>query len=389
MNARSKKNIWVISSGDKANNDFLKGNGLESDAIKIYRISEIGKYLLSPSTIEVEERIIGYTLHFKQPKSNLFKQKIKKRAPFLHRFFKEKSIPSRERLISPLDPLPLFDDPGFQSYMNSLYDLTRPFHPMIKEIERIDAGILSDITGICEDSGGSARYTLTLRGTIPEKIDYLKNFLGKKIRVTLKSAYLADGLFEMRGFDFVTYSPDKWFYLVKYASNQTFKYAVLDQARKVLFHVEDRLFIRFIHILDQSLHSNENLKEAFSLCMEGGARPTKLFFTKKLDISYSTTYLPPLYRRIFDERRMEDPVREMITEIINNHQRIVTFGYIPQSHTDTEKTVTTISVMHDIRALEPVKIHLPDFYSKITEITMNSDAGSYYLLDSMKGFKDV
>ena len=87
MIARHKqKKIWVIEGGEEANDDFLNDSGLLSNNVKIYRISEIGKYLLSPEAIEVEERLIGYTLHFKQPKWNLFQQKMTGRLPFLRSF---------------------------------------------------------------------------------------------------------------------------------------------------------------------------------------------------------------------------------------------------------------------------------------------------------------
>lgn len=389
MKARSKKKIWVISGGKKLNADSFPESRLELQNGKIYKISEIAKYLLNPSPIEVEERVFGYTLYFKQPRLNEFKKKLKKFLPqMFHGLLKEKVNPCQERIISPFIRTPSFKNHDFEAYLNNLSDLIRPFHPILKEIEVIDPKKLTDVSGICLDIGGS-NYKLTLKGSLSEKIAYLKDNIGKGVRVTLKSAYMADGLFEMRGFDFKNYNPDKWFYLVKYESNQTPKYAVLDQSNKSLFQVKGTLFIRFLHILEQSLQSNENLKDAFRMCTEENARPLKLFFTKKLDVNYSKTYLPSLYRRFFDECHMGGPVRELITGMLNNNQRIVTFSYIPRSETGSEKMVTNISVMHDIRALEPVKSRLPDFYSKISKIALNSEAGSYYLLDTMKGFKDV
>lgn len=380
----------MISEGKHFNGRPFSNCDIDVEQGKIYRISAIGKYILNPSAIEVEERILGCTLHSKQPKSNALRKKIRYLLPrFSHGLFKDRIIPDENIMMTPFIKTPSFEDEHLENYLKELGDLVRPYHPVLKKIAAIKPDVLDDVSGICEDIGGNNHYRLNLKGSLTEKIEYIRSNIGRTVRVALKNAYLADGLFEMRGFDFSNYDPGQFFYLVKYLENGAPRYAVLDASNTIDFHVHDNLFIRFLHILEQSLQSNENLRDAFRLCVYGNAKPLRLFFTKQLDVNYSNTYLPALYRKFFEEYQMVSSDRKMITDILNNYQRIVTFSYIPRSKTGDEKMYTNISVMHDIRALEPVKMQLPEFYSKITEIASNSEAGSYYLLDSMKGSKDV
>jgi hypothetical protein len=78
-----------------------------------------------------------------------------------------------------------------------------------------------------------------------------------------------------------------------------------------------------------------------------------------------------------------------ITNILNNYQSIVSFNYLPISGAGKSKLYTNISVMHDIKALEPIKATMPEVYSRIDQKACISDAGKLYLLDSMRGYQNV
>jgi hypothetical protein len=45
--------------------------------------------------------------------------------------------------------------------------------------------------------------------------------------------------------------------------------------------------------------------------------------------------------------------------------------------------------MHDFRALETIKSHLPNVYSEINKKALVSDAGKLYLLNSIRGYQNV
>jgi DNA-binding Lrp family transcriptional regulator len=48
--------------------------------------------------------------------------------------------------------------------------------------------------------------------------------------------------------------------------------------------------------------------------------------------------------------------------------------------------ITLISVLHDLRALELLRKNLPQVYGEIKKRINTSEAGSFYLLDSIEGF---
>jgi hypothetical protein len=144
-----------------------------------------------------------------------------------------------------------------------------------------------------------------------------------------------------------------------------------------------------MHILEQSIKTDPKLKEALALCVEGGAKPLKLFFSKKLEQSYTEKYLPLTYRKVFDMYEMNQVAKASIASMLNNHQSIVSFNYIPKTEAEKQKLFINISVLHDIKALEPIKSKLPLLYSEINKKAPQSDIGRLYLLDSMSGCQNV
>jgi hypothetical protein len=64
----------------------------------------------------------------------------------------------------------------------------------------------------------------------------------------------------------------------------------------------------------------------------------------------------------------------------------ISFNYIPQSDSAEDKMMTLISVLHDLRALEVLRKNLPRVYDEISKYVSVSEAGKFYLLDSIEGF---
>jgi hypothetical protein len=50
---------------------------------------------------------------------------------------------------------------------------------------------------------------------------------------------------------------------------------------------------------------------------------------------------------------------------------------------------TDISVLHDLRALEPLRKNLPHVYSAVVKQATVSEAGRFYLLDSINGYNNA
>ena len=390
MKYRKKKAVWIITDGKYVDAPPQVDGTLNLDQAKAYKISQIARYMLCQGPVEVEERILGCTLNFRQPRANKFKAGIRRYLPqFCHAPFKDRLIPDEKILLSPFIRTPAFEDQDLERYFVDLGDLLRPYHPVFKKIDKVVRHKLADVSGICEDIGGDNHYKLNLKGSLDEKLEYVRENIGRTVKIMLKQAYLGDGLFEMRGFDFQHYDPAASHTMIRYLDKGIPKYVVLKDNGQVDFHVSDHIHIRFLQIFQQSLKKNHHLRQAFRQCFDGLAKPLRLFFSKQLEVSYSTIYLPALYKKLLDEQQVNDDYRKQVADMLNDNQRVVTFSYIPRSKTGNEKMFTHISVMHDMRALAPVKLKLPDFYSEIRKMASNSEAGTYYLLDSMKGSKNV
>jgi hypothetical protein len=64
----------------------------------------------------------------------------------------------------------------------------------------------------------------------------------------------------------------------------------------------------------------------------------------------------------------------------------ISFNYMLQSAGTENKMMTLISVLHDLRALDVLRKNLPRVYEEIRKYVSESEAGKFYLLDSIEGF---
>ena len=138
-------------------------------------------------------------------------------------------------------------------------------------------------------------------------------------------------------------------------------------------------------MLEQSLQSDSSFSRAFHLCIEGQATPIKLFFNKKFEIDYSKAALPEVYLDVFKTLNLELNKKNLIQPILNHLQIGISLSYILLSDSEQDRMHTDISILHDLRALEPLRKNLPHVYSELEKRAMISEAGRFYLLDSING----
>ena len=201
--------IWIISEGRSLDVD-LKGvtEGNAAGPFKEYEISDIGRYLLNPHAIEVKKRLIGGEIHYKQGA-------LRKIGKFFHKIFPNSSkrqekgpLISPEMIVSRYKlRIPAMKDPDLEAHLNQFYGLLRSYDSVPKKLAALDPHKIFEIVGICEDIGGNYSY-LKLKGSSEEKIKYLDSSFSKDVGVILNRAYIADGLFELRGYDFGSYKTD-------------------------------------------------------------------------------------------------------------------------------------------------------------------------------------
>jgi hypothetical protein len=381
--------IWIISQGRYSDID-LHGvvDGNVSGPYKEYEISEIGRYLLNPHSFEIKKKLVGGEIHYKQGALKKLRKSLRRILPNVRRRPRN-PLQLPEVIVSryKLQILPLKDS-HLEAHLNHIYDQLKAYDRVVKRLAQLDPHNIFQIVGICEDIGGNYSY-LKLQGTIEEKIKYLANFISKDVGVIINKAYIADGLYELRGYDFLSYEPAKSYRLISYDDDGDRKACVLSDHNKIAFYISDLHLIKQMHLLDQVLKANFSLKKAFNMCIDGQATAIKLFFNKKLEIDYSKTTLPAVYQDLFRELDVRLEQKNLIKPILNYLQTGISLNYMLPTDCQEDRMLTNISVLHDFRALESIRKNLPSVYSAMLKQAFNSEAGRYYLLDSINGYSDA
>lgn len=381
--------IWVISRGSNKKID-LKINAENSQTIfaKEYRISDLGKYLLDPDPIEVQKKLIGCEVHYREPVADKIRNVLRKIFPdVLRRHLKKGSI-CNETLISDYQLKKCgLKDPNLRLHLEKIQTVLSEYDPVLKALFNLDTDTLVDIVGICEDDGGN-RSLLNLKGGLEEKMRYMSVFLLKNVNVVLESAQVADGLFEMSGFDFSRFNPHNAYRLLKFYVQGRPRFCLVDSDGKLEFWVNDIAPVHYMHLLEHSIMANPKFSSALRMCSRNEAKPLRLLFKKHLEIDYHQSPLPSLYKKLFDTFAIESSDQESVIQSLKNSQLGILFNYVPNSNSGKNKLFTNISVMHDVRALKELKEYMPMLYSEISRMASVSEAGVYYLLDHVRGCGD-
>jgi len=381
-------NIWVISKGRYIDLD-LRGicEGLQKRPVREYHISDLAKYMLNPNPIEVWKKLMGCEIHYSQPGSYKIKEKISQLLPKnLHGFLKgEKTSP--DVIMSDFETKkPPMKDRYLESHFKKVHDLLRPYDSIFERLSTLDTQKISDVMGICEDIDG-VRSKLNLQGSIEEKINYLVNFIMNDVHVTIEKAHVVEGLFEMRGFDFQSYDSRNSHKLMRFLHNGETKSCVLGPDNRVEYWIEDIKHVNYLHLLEQAIQTNRKFHDSLRLCAKGHAKPYKIFFNRQLEIDYSKDSLPEVYKEVFEMYNMGSDEKEALVDSLKNMQVGIAFNYVPRDSSE-EEMYTNLSVMHDIRALEPIKDDLPQLYMEISQRASVSEAGRFYFLDSIRGSRN-
>ena len=383
---KKSNNVWVISKGNYTDLD-LKNiiEGMGTTSVREYRLSSFGYYLLNPNTIEVQKRINGCEVYYTQPASNKIRSKIRRFLPkSLRGLFKDREV-SVDKILAPAEKkLPSLTDHNLKKHFKNIDDQLRMYDPLIKKLSKLDLEKIENIKGICEGIDDN-RLCLDLKGSVKDKIRYISNNLLKKVAVILEKAYVSENLFELRGYDFSAYDSKKEYRLIIFLKDSEPKACVLNAGGDVEYWVDDIKLVHYSHLLEQSINTNMKLRNVFNRCITGENKPLVLYFNRQLEIDYSKTHVPQIYKNIFDTYNIEVQDRKEIVNSLNNLQFGISLKYISKSSGGQEKPLVSISVMHNVKALEPIKKQLPQVYSEINKMAPETDAGRFYLLDTMRG----
>jgi hypothetical protein len=354
-----------------------------------YRISDIGRYLLNPRSIEIKKKMIGGEIHYRQAGLAKIWRRLRKILPFGAKGDRQTAGLSPEVIVSRFKlRIPTMRDPMLEAHLNNIYDLLKAYDVFAKRLDQLDGRQILQVVGICEDVGGNYSY-LKLQGDINEKIKYLSNYVTKDVGVILNKAYVAEGLFELRGYDFRSFSPAKSYRLFAYKSGGEPTACVINGRDQIEFHLNDCHLIKYMHLLEQALKCDPDLCESFGQALEGQTQPIKLFFNKKLEIDYAKSPLPATYQDLFQKLNVSLTQRNLVKPMLNYLQFGVSLSYMFEEDRRDDRMFTHISVLHDCRALDPLRKNLPEVFAAMLNQGTVTEAGRYYLLDAINGFSNA
>ena len=381
--------LWVISGGRDSQIDLSAIEGAQKNeqvkAVKEYRISDIAYYLLNPQPIEVNKRLIGCEIHYHQRLTARIVEKIKRLFPRrLRRRWKGHLVPPEILLSHCKVEMPPLKDEALENHLCSIYESLRSYDSISKRLPQLDPDNIAHVIGICKDIGGSLSY-LKLQGSSEDKLKYMLNYISKDVGVLLRKAYIGDGLFEMRGFDSAAYDSSHAHRLFVYQKDGKPGCCVMNSKNAVEYSLDDVNLVKLLLLLQQALADDLRLKDALGCCIRGEAKPVKLFFNRQLEVDYSNSMFPPIYRDILKNKKTNSNQQNLIRPALNYLQIGISFNYIPQPDSAADNMITLISVLHDLRALELLRKNLPQVYHEIEKRVGVSEAGRFYLLDSIEG----
>lgn len=380
-------NLWLISSrltSDFGSNNLFKN--IVPDRIIAYKISDLAKYMINPNSIEIKCRLIGCKIIFQKAAPSKIRSLTEK---YFSRLFKKNRSDiatefHEETIISDYSPLVAdVTDAAFQYHINKIRGLLTPYDSLNEKIAELDASELNDVLGIYRDPEGNP-CLLRLHGSIPEKIEYILNHVHKKIGVLINKAHIDKGLFEMKGFNFEFFDPEKASWLIIGTRNDVSEAYVLGPDGSVEFKIEEIDLIRYLHFFQASLKTNSKLRNLINESVRGQIRLLKLFINRELEIDYFKTDLPKIYKEVFDSNAIPSDARKLIVSALNKKQIGIFMNYIYDSAEGKSRPSASMYVMHDIEALEAVKEILPYLYSQINQKLGDLTADKYYLMDTMK-----
>ena len=383
----SRTDIWVISEGRDAQIDLSEiDGGKVNENVREYQISDISCYLLNPQPIEIEKRLIGCEIHYPQRTITKIIEKLKRLLPGRLRSVWNSHMTPPEVLVSHSKIwIPPLKDKTLQNHLFHIYESLRTYDSVSRCLSQLDPHQIAHVIGICKDLGGNLTY-LKLQGSMEEKLRYIQNYISNNVGVLLRKAYIGDGLFEMRGFDFSTYRSDRSHRLMVFERNGKTQCCVLNSHNTLEFRLDNDDLLKYLFLLQQALADDVKLISAFEDCIQGQAKPVKLFFNQKLEVNYAKSPFPKIYRDILNANQIDLNQRNLIRPALNYMQIGISFNYIPQYNGFEENMTTLISVLHDLRALEMLRKKLPQVHNEIQTRVKGSEAGKFYLLDSIEGF---
>lgn len=373
--------LWVVSPPRTAR-FAIDFPGMEKvpTTVREYRISAIGHYLVSPAALDVRRRLAGCEIHWRASRMSRWLSPLRRLA-------KKKRAgqqPPLSLVMNFPNPAASPFDTHLKRHIDHLYDNLRPFDSFYQTLEGIDPGRVDQVAGICEDDTGM-RAAVTLSGAPWQQLDFVRRNAGREIDVRLERAEFADGLFEMKGFDFINFNPRIAYRLIRFEHDGRPKACVLNENHTIAFWLDDVKLVNYLQLFEYCIQQNHPLRESLIQCIQGKAAALRLMFTPRLEIDYSRAPLPAVFQEAIGRTHLADPQDLLIKQNLNQYQMGVSFNTMALQESGRSELCTHISILQDLRALEPIKDRIPDLFAKMARRAAQSEEGRFYLLESICG----
>jgi hypothetical protein len=376
-----QEQVWVVSPPRVAR--FAVNHpemASASTTAREYRISSLGRYLISPATLNIRRRLTGCEIHWPLSRSfrwlSPFRRLARKKA--------DRSRPPKTLIMDFPNAMASTFDTGLKRYIDHLYDTLRPFDSFYQALDGIDPDQVQRVNGVCEDDSGF-RAPVAIDGTLSQQLDFVRRHAGHEIEVRLKRAHITDGLFEMKGYDFKSFDSRTTHRLIRFLHDGRPRACVLNADHTIDFWLDDVKLVNYLQLFEYCIQHNPPLRESLLHCIQGQASALRLMFNPRLAIDYSRAPLPAVFQEAFGRTRLTEPHDRLIKENLNHYQVAVSFNAMALQESGRNELCTHISVLQDLRALEPIKDRLPELFAEMDKRAAQSEEGKFYLLESIHG----
>ncbi len=367
---------WVITEPRRIEFD-VQAFDPEADPVpgKAYRVSALGRYLLHPGPIEIRKRLIGAEIHATSPSRR-----------GLRVFRRLGRRPNAgELLLSGLRlRLPRFRDPALGAHFDRLADALRHYDPFQRRLARLDPRRIAHVVGVCEDPGHGYTY-LKLLGTTEERLRYLAANVGREVRVTVHRAHSVPDTFDLRACPPEAFGPEGWVPLLTYSRAGRPSACVLTAAGRLEFRLVAPEELRYLMLFETSLRQCREMQRALLSFRQGALRPLRLTFEPAGDAGEAEGGIPPIFRELLPPEAGGSRFGSLIRPALRTMRTTVTLSGLRPSENGGEELLFIRCVLHDLRALEPLRKTLPAVYAEIRRRAVPTDAGRFYVLEETTG----
>lgn len=373
--------VWIVSAPRMGRFAFQR-SGLKPVAatVREYRISAIGRYLISPAVLHVHKRLVGCKIHWQEA---WFRRGVRRLRTCLGN--KGPHPQSPLSLITDF-PRPAFpaNDLYLKGHIDRLCDSLRRLDSFHQAIEKVDLEQVAQVTGICEDDSGS-RVSVAIQGKPAQQLDYIRQHVGREIDVRLKRALIADGLFEMKGFDYIHFDSNTQHRLLRFSHDGVPRACVLNDDFTIAFWLDDLKMVRYLQLFEHCIRHNHRMRESLNHCIEGRAIPLRLMFNNHLEVDYRQAPLPAVFQKAIGHADFADSSHRLIKQNLNHDQIGVSLNTVSRQESGISELRTHISIVQNLRALEPIKDRLPKLFTEMAKRSAHFEGGDFYLLESVCG----